>query len=143
MTFNTGRAAIYWSWYCSPRRAGMRSFGRRNIGNRAYNHETMNFGEYPGWHVMVSHPHQRYGMAAGRRGARRKVHLVRDQIVAKTKYADDNPEQVTAFGLERSPLGILPDPSDIAEAAAFLAGDGARTITGEILNVASGTYMRS
>jgi NAD(P)-dependent dehydrogenase (short-subunit alcohol dehydrogenase family) len=64
-------------------------------------------------------------------------------IVAKTKYADDNPEQVKAFGIERSPLGILPDPTDIAEAAAFLAGDGARAITGEILNVASGTYMRS
>lgn len=64
-------------------------------------------------------------------------------IVTMTKYADDHPEQVTEYGIDRSPLRMLPDPSDIAEAAAFLAGDGARTITGEILNVASGTYMRS
>lgn len=86
MTFNTGRAAIYWSWYCSPRRAGVRSYGRNRIGHRAYNAETKDFGDYPGWKVMVSHPNQRYGVAGGHRGANRKVHMVRDQIVAKTKY---------------------------------------------------------
>jgi hypothetical protein len=83
MTFNTGRAAVYWSWYCSPRRAGGRSYGRKVIGMRGYAEETHDFGNYPGWKVMVSNPHQRYGMAGGNRGARRKVHIVRDQIIAK------------------------------------------------------------
>lgn len=86
MTFNTGRAAIYWSWYCSPRRAGGTSYGRNNIGGRAYNPKTWNFGDYPGWRIMYSQPHQRFGVAGGNRGARRKVHLVRDQIVAKDKF---------------------------------------------------------
>lgn len=81
--------AVYWSWYCSPRRAGERSYGRNNIGNRAYNQENGTFGDYPGWRVMQSQPHNRFGVAGGNRGARRKVHLVRDQIVAKAKYQEE------------------------------------------------------
>jgi NAD(P)-dependent dehydrogenase (short-subunit alcohol dehydrogenase family) len=40
----------------------------------------------------------------------------------------------------------MPTPvrvDDIAEATAFLASDRARHITGEILNVAAGAYMRN
>ena len=40
------------------------------------------------------------------------------------------------------PLGALPHTDDIAEAVAFLAGDRARFITGETLNVAAGAFMR-
>jgi NAD(P)-dependent dehydrogenase (short-subunit alcohol dehydrogenase family) len=41
------------------------------------------------------------------------------------------------------PLGDLPGPADIAEAVAFLASDRAAFITGEVLNVAGGAYMRT
>jgi NAD(P)-dependent dehydrogenase (short-subunit alcohol dehydrogenase family) len=41
------------------------------------------------------------------------------------------------------PLGDLPGPGDIAEAVAFLASDRAAYITGEVLNVAGGAYMRN
>lgn len=84
-----GRGAVYWSWYCSPRRAGGWSWGRNLIGNKAYNRQNATFGKYPGWRVMVSQPHMRFGIAGGNRGARRKVHLVRDQIVAKAQYQED------------------------------------------------------
>ena len=84
-----GRSAVYWSWYCSPRRAGTWSYGKNALGHKAYNQNT-EFGKYPGWRVMVSRPRLRFGMAGGNRGARRKVHIVRDQIVAKHKY---HPEQ--------------------------------------------------
>lgn len=88
----TGRSAVYWSWYCSPRRADFtgRNYGKNGIGHKAYNAETATFGDYPGWKVMVSHPNQPYGVAGGRRGANRKVHMVRDQIVAKHRW---HPEQ--------------------------------------------------
>jgi 3-oxoacyl-[acyl-carrier protein] reductase len=42
---------------------------------------------------------------------------------------------------ETSPLGKLLDPSDIGEAALFLASEGARYITGINLNVNAGTFM--
>lgn len=74
-----GRQAVYWSWYCSPRRSS-RPYGRDLIGHKSGPH----FGDYPGWKVMSSNPHTRYGMAGGKPGAKnRKVHMVRDQIVAK------------------------------------------------------------
>jgi 3-oxoacyl-[acyl-carrier protein] reductase len=39
------------------------------------------------------------------------------------------------------PLGALGDPDDVAEAALFLAGPGARYITGQVLNVDGGMVM--
>ena len=63
-------------------------------------------------------------------------------LVAGTKFANDHPEM-----LERpdslGPLGSFPEASEIAETIAFLASDRARHITGEILNVAAGAYMRT
>jgi NAD(P)-dependent dehydrogenase (short-subunit alcohol dehydrogenase family) len=41
------------------------------------------------------------------------------------------------------PLGDVPGTADIAEAVAFLASDRAAFITGEVLNVAGGSYMRT
>jgi meso-butanediol dehydrogenase / (S,S)-butanediol dehydrogenase / diacetyl reductase len=40
-----------------------------------------------------------------------------------------------------TPMGRLEEPEDVAEAVLFLAGDGARFITGEALNVSGGAFM--
>jgi 3-oxoacyl-[acyl-carrier protein] reductase len=39
------------------------------------------------------------------------------------------------------PLGALGEPDDIAEAALYLAGAGARYVTGQVLNVDGGMVM--
>ena len=63
-------------------------------------------------------------------------------VVKDTKFAIDNPEMCSGPDVV-GPLGDLPNVSDIAEAAAFLASPRARFITGEIVNVSGGAYMRS
>lgn len=63
-------------------------------------------------------------------------------LVAGTKFVDDHPDVVAMPGMV-GPLGALPSTEDIAETAAFLASDRARCITGEIVNVAGGSYMRT
>ena len=40
-------------------------------------------------------------------------------------------------------IGELPGPADIAEVVAFLASDRTAFITGEVLNVAVGAYLRN
>ena len=71
-----GRSAVYWSWYCSMRRGG------NGIGSRGW----LGHNENSEWKIMRADPHQRFGVAGGNRGARRKVHMVRDQIIAKHKW---------------------------------------------------------
>lgn len=48
------------------------------------------------------------------------------------------PEEQLAEHVRESPLRHLVDPEDIAATVVFLAGDGARSITGEDLNVSAG-----
>jgi NAD(P)-dependent dehydrogenase (short-subunit alcohol dehydrogenase family) len=62
-------------------------------------------------------------------------------IVKGTKFVDDNAEWLSK--LKPGPLGDVPGTADIAEAVAFLASDRAAFITGEVLNVAGGSYMRT
>jgi NAD(P)-dependent dehydrogenase (short-subunit alcohol dehydrogenase family) len=62
-------------------------------------------------------------------------------VVTGTKFIDDNP-QVAEHLLPQTPLGKHATVDDIAEAAAFLASSRSGHITGEILNVAGGIYMR-
>lgn len=108
-----GRSAVYWSWYCSVRHGG------NNIGTRGYNSETHTFGDYPDWRVMRSQPHLRFGVAGGNRGARRKTHIVRDQIVAKHKWYDE--QRMTRWLCGGSTFaGILQESADTVCSACLL-----------------------
>jgi NAD(P)-dependent dehydrogenase (short-subunit alcohol dehydrogenase family) len=62
-------------------------------------------------------------------------------LVKGTRFADQHPEMFMLPGA-KGVLTTYPTADDIAEATAFLASDRARHITGEILNVAAGAYMR-
>lgn len=64
-------------------------------------------------------------------------------VVAGTKFAEDNAELLASMPGTIGPLGALPSAADIAESVAFLASDRARFVTGEVLNVAGGSYMRN
>jgi NAD(P)-dependent dehydrogenase (short-subunit alcohol dehydrogenase family) len=71
-----------------------------------------------------------------------RVNGVSMGLVKGTRFAEAHPEM---FDMPES-QGVLetyPDATEIAEAAAFLASDRARHITGEMLNVAGGAYMRT
>jgi NAD(P)-dependent dehydrogenase (short-subunit alcohol dehydrogenase family) len=63
-------------------------------------------------------------------------------VVTGTKFIDDNPG-IAERTLPQTPLGKHASADDIAETVAFLASDRAGHITGEILNVAGGAYMRT
>jgi len=63
-------------------------------------------------------------------------------MVRGTKFVVDHPELRELPGTT-GPLGELPDTGDIAEAVAYLASDRGRFVTGEILNVSGGSYMRN
>lgn len=63
-------------------------------------------------------------------------------VVRGTRFIDQHPEILEDAGN----LGVLPwmpNADDLAETIVFLAGDRARCITGEIVNVACGAYMRT
>jgi 3-oxoacyl-[acyl-carrier protein] reductase len=63
-------------------------------------------------------------------------------MVEGTKFVMDHPElrdRPDTLG----PLGSLPDKDEIAELVAFLASPRALHITGEIVNVSGGAYMRN
>jgi len=69
-----------------------------------------------------------------------RVNTVSMGVVLGTKFMDDNPE-ILEFASPPMPTPVRAE--DIAEAVAFLASDRARHITGEVLNVAAGAYMRN
>jgi NAD(P)-dependent dehydrogenase (short-subunit alcohol dehydrogenase family) len=63
-------------------------------------------------------------------------------VIEGTKFVDDHPE-IIANARTQVPLGGYPRADEVAEAIAFLASDRARHITGEILGISAGAYMRS
>lgn len=63
-------------------------------------------------------------------------------LVRGTRFTDVHHPEMVPSVVSAAPLGALPHTDDIAEAVAFLAGDRARFITGETLNVAAGAFMR-
>jgi NAD(P)-dependent dehydrogenase (short-subunit alcohol dehydrogenase family) len=63
-------------------------------------------------------------------------------IVTGTKFVADHPEILENPAIT-GPLGSFPDAAEIADVIAFLASDRARHITGEIVNIAAGAYMRT
>ncbi len=56
------------------------------------------------------------------------------------KALDSDPER-KAKVFSRTPMGYMGDPADIGEAALFLAGDGAKYITGVVLPVDGGNSI--
>ena len=63
-------------------------------------------------------------------------------MVSGTKFADERPQIMEKY-IPEIPLGRPARTTDIAEAIAFLASERAGFITGEILNVSGGWYMRN
>jgi NAD(P)-dependent dehydrogenase (short-subunit alcohol dehydrogenase family) len=71
-----------------------------------------------------------------------RVNTITMGVVTGTRFSDVLHPDLISEAVKNAPLGRLPHATDIAEAAAFLASDRARCITGETLNVAAGSYMR-
>ena len=58
--------------------------------------------------------------------------------VIDTRMMDEHSEETKAILAEETPLGRLGTPQDVARAAAFLLGDSAAFITGQVLGVDGG-----
>jgi NAD(P)-dependent dehydrogenase (short-subunit alcohol dehydrogenase family) len=79
-------------------------------------------------------------MAATYAGDGIRVNVVAPGLTATpmAQRAADDPD-ILAYARRKQPLaGGLVDPDDVAEAAVFLLGDGARTITGQVLTIDGG-----
>jgi NAD(P)-dependent dehydrogenase (short-subunit alcohol dehydrogenase family) len=71
-----------------------------------------------------------------------RVNSVSPGLTEGTKFMLDHPE-IRHRADAQGPLGSLPHKDEIAEAIAFLASARAGHITGEILNISAGAYMRN
>ncbi|HEU5085034.1 MAG TPA: SDR family NAD(P)-dependent oxidoreductase [Acidimicrobiales bacterium] len=72
-------------------------------------------------------------------------HGIRANAVApgiiRSKFVDKHLDRFTAE-IERTPARRLGEPRDVAEAVAFLCSERSSFITGEVLNVSGGWYLR-
>jgi NAD(P)-dependent dehydrogenase (short-subunit alcohol dehydrogenase family) len=72
-----------------------------------------------------------------------RVNAVAMGVVTGTRFIDELHPEVAARELPKVPLGRHSSVEDIADAVEFLASERARFITGEILNVSGGAYLRA
>ncbi len=63
------------------------------------------------------------------------------ELVWEARLRGMTPEAVQAEMIAMTPLGRLEEPEDVAEVVLFLAGDGARFMTGQAINVTGGIRM--
>jgi len=82
--------------------------------------------------------------ACAREGGPRGIRCVTVStgFIAETKWAHDHPEMADTTYTE-GVLGSHTSPAEVADAVEFLASTRAAHITGEILNISSGAYMRT
>ena len=66
-----------------------------------------------------------------------RVNCVAPGVIA-TRMMDEHSEETKAQLADETPLGRLGTPEDVASACAFLLGDGAAFITGQVLGVDGG-----
>ena len=59
----------------------------------------------------------------------------------RTPLTESLPPELREAALAETALGELVEPSDVAETVAFLASDGARRITGQVLRVDAGQFI--
>ncbi|MSP83539.1 MAG: SDR family oxidoreductase [Alphaproteobacteria bacterium] len=63
------------------------------------------------------------------------------ELVWEGRLRGMTPEAVRAEMISLTPLGRIESPEDVADVVAFLAGDGARFMTGQSINVTGGIRM--
>ncbi len=61
--------------------------------------------------------------------------------LVETEMASAVPEKIAARIIERTPIGRLAKPAEIASLAAYLVSDAASYITGQVIGVNGGLYM--
>lgn len=71
-----------------------------------------------------------------------RVNTVTMGVVTGTRFIDAHPE-IAAKYIDEIPLGRHAVPADISNAVMFLCSEQSSFITGEIINVAGGWYMRA
>jgi NAD(P)-dependent dehydrogenase (short-subunit alcohol dehydrogenase family) len=70
-----------------------------------------------------------------------RTRMLEGEVEWAVKVRGRTPEDVYAEWLRQVPLGRLEEPEDVAEVVVFLAGDGARYMTGISVDVNGGMYM--
>ena len=63
------------------------------------------------------------------------------EVVWEAELRGTTPEAVRQGYIDATPLGRIEEPEDVADVVVFLAGDGARFMTGQAINVTGGVYM--
>lgn len=63
------------------------------------------------------------------------------EVVWEAELRGTTPDAVRQGYVDATPLGRIEEPEDVADVVVFLAGDAARFMTGQAINVTGGVYM--